>query len=87
MPREVVFGLLDQFIKLPDQRQDGDDPHHRHRGQRKEDVAAGLFHRRTAKPRDPQISSPGRQFLDQVRGMIVATRFADGKKDVHDPAR
>ena len=66
---QILLGIADQSQKFEDQRNDRQNSHHRQIRQAKQDVAAGIFHQRTAIPRTLQPRDAVLKFGDQFGGV------------------
>lgn len=81
---KVPLRLSDQFEDFPQQRNDDEDAHHRHVGQSKMDLATGGTHLLAAISDAANVRPPPLQLANQMRRVLIATRLADGKEQVHE---
>lgn len=84
---EVAVGPAGQGQKLMQVEQHAQKPHH---GQHREvgvQLATGGGHAGAAIADRFQLGTAGAQGANQVRGVQVATRLADGKEDLHGSVR
>lgn len=81
---DVPLRLPSQFPEFPEQRNDDEDAHHREIRQSEMNLATGGSHRLATESDAADVGTSATQFMDQVRSVLIAARFTDGKENVHE---